>query len=203
MTSTAWTITFDCADPAVLSAFWRQALGYVEGAPPAGFGTWEEWLASVGVPPQEWGDGAYLEDPEGLRPAISFLKVPEPKTAKNRVHLDVQAGGGRGEPLQIRWARVLAAVRRLTEAGVTVIRCSWWTSFLSPAAARGHPPHQRPGNRRAHRRPVASAAYLETSDLVPSGLQPVLTRRIHKCISLVSLNQQQKARKRSSIRVET
>ena len=34
--STAWTITFDCADPAALAAFWRQALGYVEGAPPAG-----------------------------------------------------------------------------------------------------------------------------------------------------------------------
>jgi hypothetical protein len=76
--STAWTITFDCADPAVLSAFWCQALGYVEGAPPAGFATWEEWLASVGVPPEEWGE--------------------------------------------VRWARVLEAVARLTEAGATVIR---------------------------------------------------------------------------------
>lgn len=28
MTSTAWTITFDCAEPAVLAAFWQQALGY-------------------------------------------------------------------------------------------------------------------------------------------------------------------------------
>jgi hypothetical protein len=35
-------------------------------------------------------------------PGISFLKVPEPKTAKNRVHLDVQAGGGRGEPQEAR-----------------------------------------------------------------------------------------------------
>jgi Glyoxalase-like domain len=47
---------------------------------------------------------------------------PEPKTAKNRVHLDVQAGGGRGGPQEVRWARVLAAVRRLTEAGAAVIR---------------------------------------------------------------------------------
>jgi hypothetical protein len=93
---TAWTIAFDCAEPAVLAAFWRQALGYVEGAPPAGSATWEEWLASVGVPPEEWGDGAYIGDPAGLRSAISFLKVPEPKTTKNRVHLDVQTGGGRG-----------------------------------------------------------------------------------------------------------
>ena len=120
--STAWTITFDCADPAALAAFWRQALGYVDGAPPAGSATWEEWLASVGVPPEEWGDGAYIEDPAGLRPSISFLKVPEAKTAKNRVHLDVQAGGGRGEPQDVRWARGLEAVARLTGAGATVIR---------------------------------------------------------------------------------
>jgi hypothetical protein len=120
--STAWTITFDCADPAVLAAFWCRALGYVESAPPAGFATWEEWLASVGVPQEEWGDGAYIEDPEGLRPGISFLKVPELKAAKNRVHLDVQAGGGRGEPQEVRWARVLEAVQRLTEAGAAVIR---------------------------------------------------------------------------------
>jgi Glyoxalase-like domain len=122
VTSTAWTITFDCADPAVLAAFWYQALGYAEAAPPAGSASWEQWLASVGVPQEEWGDGAYIEDPQGLRPGISFLRVPEPKTAKNRVHLDVQAGGGRGGPQEVRWARVLEAVRRLTEAGATVIR---------------------------------------------------------------------------------
>ena len=79
-------------------------------------------LASVGVPPEEWGDGAYIEDPAGLRPAISVLKVPEAKTAKNRVHLDVQAGGGRGQPQDVRWARVQEAVARLTGAGATVVR---------------------------------------------------------------------------------
>jgi hypothetical protein len=47
---TAWTITIDCADPAVQAAFWCQALGYVDGAPPAGSASWEEYLASVGVP---------------------------------------------------------------------------------------------------------------------------------------------------------
>ncbi len=123
--STAWTITFDCAGPAELAAFWCQALGYVEAAPPAGFATREEWLATVGVPPEEWGDGSYIEDPAGLRPAISFLKVPEAKTAKNRVHLDVQAGGGRGEPQEVRWARVQAAVARLTGAGASVVREDW------------------------------------------------------------------------------
>ena len=42
--------------------------------------------------------------------------------AKNRVHLDVQAGGGRSEPWEIRWPRVAEAVERLTAAGATVIR---------------------------------------------------------------------------------
>jgi hypothetical protein len=120
--STVWSVTFDCAHPAALAAFWRLALGYVDAAPPEGFGSWHEWLAHVGVPPEEWDDGAYIEDPGGVRPSISFLKVPEPKVAKNRIHLDVQAGGGRGEPWDVRWPRVREAVGRLSAAGATVIR---------------------------------------------------------------------------------
>jgi hypothetical protein len=59
----------------------------------------------------------------GTGPSISFLKVPEPKVAKNRVHLDVQVGGGRrSEPWEVRWPRVTRAVDRLTAAGATVIR---------------------------------------------------------------------------------
>jgi len=96
--STRWTVTVDCAHPATLAAFWGLALGYVEASPPEGFSSWAEWLAHVGVPPEEWDDGAYIEDPGRVRPGISFLKVPELKVVKNRVHLDVQAGLGRGEP---------------------------------------------------------------------------------------------------------
>jgi hypothetical protein len=103
-----------------MAAFWTTALGYVDASPPAGFASWAEWAAKMGVPEEEWDDGATIEDPEGVRPRISFLKVPEPKTVKNRVHLDVQAGGGRGEPQAIRWARVQETVVRLTAAGATV-----------------------------------------------------------------------------------
>lgn len=71
--------------------------------------------------PEEWNDGAYIEDPGAVRPSISFLKVPEPKVVKNRVHLDVHAGGGRGEPWEDRWPRVTEAVKRLTAAGATVL----------------------------------------------------------------------------------
>jgi predicted enzyme related to lactoylglutathione lyase len=120
--ATRWTVTMDCADPARLAAFWRLALGYVEASPPEGFASWPEWFTHFGVPQEEWADGAYIEDPAGAQASISFLKVPEHKVAKNRVHLDVQAGGGRSEPWEIRWPRVAEAVERLTAAGATVIR---------------------------------------------------------------------------------
>ncbi len=116
-----WTLTIDCADPARLAAFWSVALGYVEAPPPAGFDTWPEWFTRFGVPEDEWDDGAALADPDGARPRISFLKVPEPKAVKNRVHLDVQVGGGRSQPWEARWVRVTEAVERLTAAGATVI----------------------------------------------------------------------------------
>ncbi|MDQ7804342.1 VOC family protein [Amycolatopsis sp. A133] len=116
-----WSVTIDCADPRALARFWAVALGYIERPPPPGFASWEAWFAQSGVPGQERDDGAYLSDPEGALPSLSFLKVPEPKIAKNRVHLDVQAGGGREVPWETRWERVVEAVARLTAAGATVL----------------------------------------------------------------------------------
>ena len=119
--ATKWNLTVDCARPSELAAFWCLALGYVEGSPPAGFASWEEWFAHCGVPEDEWDDGAYIEDPDGGRPGISFLKVPESKVVKNRVHMDMSVSGGRREPHDVRWPRVTAEVARLTEAGASVI----------------------------------------------------------------------------------
>ncbi|MFJ8883453.1 VOC family protein [Streptomyces sp. NPDC102402] len=120
--STTWSLTIDCAHPNALAGFWALALGYVEKPPPTGFGSWEEWFAHHDVPEEEWDDGAYLSDPDGVGPDLSFLKVPEPRVGKNRLHLDVRAGGGRETPWDIRWPRVTEAVERLTAAGGTVIQ---------------------------------------------------------------------------------
>ncbi|MEU6204366.1 VOC family protein [Micromonospora musae] len=117
-----WTMTFDSADPPTLAAFWKTALGYVDAEPPAGFADWPAFFRHHGVPADEWGDVAYLADPMGAGPRISFLKVPEPKVAKNRIHLDLQAGGGRGVPWEMRAPRVRAAVERLVAAGARVLR---------------------------------------------------------------------------------
>jgi hypothetical protein len=120
--TTGWTLTFDCVRPGELAAFWKLALGYVDAPPPEGFASWADWLRHFDVPEDEWDDGASIVDPNDGLHRISFLRVPEPKVAKNRIHLDVQAGGGRHIPHETRWARVTAMVDRLTEAGATVIR---------------------------------------------------------------------------------
>ena len=119
--ATEWTLTIDCADPARLAAFWKQALGYRDRQAPPGFGSWDDWFTQYGVPVDERNDGAYIEDPDGKRPRISFLKVPEGKVVKNRMHIDIQAGGGRSELLEKRWPRVLSAVEELVAGGAWVI----------------------------------------------------------------------------------
>ncbi|MFK4247005.1 VOC family protein [Micromonospora chokoriensis] len=87
-------ITFDCADPAALAAFWAEALGYQVQGPPEGFESWEQALDAMGVPPEHRNDASAVVDPEGSRPRLFFQRVPEPKQVKNRVHIDVRAAPG-------------------------------------------------------------------------------------------------------------
>lgn len=115
-----WGLTIDSARPGAQAEFWALALGYVPAPVPAGFATWEEWYVRFDVPADERDDGAFLSDPEGVGPTLSFLKVPESKVVKNRVHIDVKAAG-RALPFDERWPIVLATVERLVAAGATVI----------------------------------------------------------------------------------
>lgn len=115
-------MTVDCADPGRLARFWCEALGYVEAGPPGGWDTWESWLVDQGVPEVEWNDGANVADPDGVLPGISFLKVPEARTAKNRLHLDLQVTGGRDKPAKERETRIRQEAARLVAAGATVVR---------------------------------------------------------------------------------
>ena len=48
------------------------------------------------VPEERWNDASAIIDPDGNGPRIYFQRVPEPKTVKNRLHLDVNAGGPQG-----------------------------------------------------------------------------------------------------------
>jgi catechol 2,3-dioxygenase-like lactoylglutathione lyase family enzyme len=92
--SPRFQVTFDAADPPALARFWAAVLGYVEQPPPPGFADWDAFLDSIGVPADQRDTKTALVDPDGVGPRLFFQKVPEPKTAKNRVHLDVNVGVG-------------------------------------------------------------------------------------------------------------
>jgi hypothetical protein len=87
-------VTFDAADPGALASFWCEALGYRLDPPPSGFDTWEAALEASGVPRELWNSRSGCSDPHGAGPRLFFQQVPEQKTAKNRVHLDVRAAEG-------------------------------------------------------------------------------------------------------------
>ncbi|WP_433341064.1 VOC family protein [Streptomyces sp. CA-253872] len=85
-------VTVDCADPVRLAAFWCEVLGYVLPEAPEEYGSWEEYGRAV---PREEQPGYFAcSDPTGAGPRLLFQRVPEGKTVKNRVHIDVRAGKG-------------------------------------------------------------------------------------------------------------
>jgi len=110
-------ITFDCADPAALASFWAEALGYRIEAPPPGFASWDEALAAFQVPQDQWNSRSALQPIDGDGPRLFFQRVPEGKTAKNRLHLDVRVGVGQtGDE---RMATLDAEATRLEALGAT------------------------------------------------------------------------------------
>ena len=102
-------ITVDCEDVLRVSRFWSEAMErrLDDGA--------SEWGATIG-----------RTDPERIEPAWLFHKVTEPKTAKNRMHVDV-------------FDLSPDAVERLVGLGATVVErheLSWanhgWTVLQDP-----------------------------------------------------------------------
>jgi catechol 2,3-dioxygenase-like lactoylglutathione lyase family enzyme len=110
-------VTFDCADPSGLSAFWAEVLGYQVQAPPEGFDSWDAALESFGVPPDRRNDASAVVDPDGAGPRVFFQRVPEGKQVKNRVHLDVRAAPGLAG--EARMATLEAEGQRLVAYGAT------------------------------------------------------------------------------------
>jgi hypothetical protein len=96
MAVTSWikSITVDCEDALPVAAFWAAALG----------GELDEDSTS---------DKAYVEAPGWGGVNMWFQRVPEGKTAKNRLHIDLRAPGSGPEA-------VAAEVTRLQGLGATV-----------------------------------------------------------------------------------
>ena len=118
-------VTFDAHDPETLSRFWADAMGYVNPPPPGRelapgqdpFEAWHAFLAEIGVPESEWNSASAAEDPHGDGPRLFFQRVPEAKSVKNRVHIDLLGGGGPSVPLDEQRRRVAAEVARLEGLG--------------------------------------------------------------------------------------
>jgi hypothetical protein len=95
----SFTTTFDATDPGALATFWAAALDYQLQPPPEGFSSWDTWCDSMDIPVDDRNNYAAIIDPETSR-RLLFLKVPETKSAKNRVHLDVSASSGLADELR-------------------------------------------------------------------------------------------------------
>lgn len=112
MTLNIAAVTFDCEHATELATFWSAALdrpidpGEAEAA---------AFFASIGRTNPTPGD-----------PILMFIAVPEPKTVKNRTHLDLNASDRAAE------------VERLVGLGATVMhdKDEWgvrWTTLADPA----------------------------------------------------------------------
>ncbi|HEY5822018.1 MAG TPA: VOC family protein [Propionibacteriaceae bacterium] len=114
MTEITWQLTIDSADPHTQADFWAAALGYqvednselIAGLLERGYANESDTLVHRGV--RSW---VALKAIRGTDRRILFQAVPESKTAKNRLHLDLNVGP---EGLD-------AAVQRLTELGASTV----------------------------------------------------------------------------------
>jgi hypothetical protein len=115
-------VVVDAARPHVLADWWADALGWV--AEPGdeefirkmiaeGYATQDDTTTHQGT--LVWKDGAAIRHPEGPMHGpgkrVLFQLVPQAKTVKNRVHLDMWVGEDKVE----------AEVERLTSAGGTFL----------------------------------------------------------------------------------
>jgi predicted enzyme related to lactoylglutathione lyase len=107
MTTSVIALSIDCSDPAALAGFWSEVLGR-----PVNPGADAE---NAVIDPTDPASG----------PRLAFHKVPEPKTVKNRLHLD------------LRTDQFEAESRRLTALGATPLQdmskaTARWTTFADP-----------------------------------------------------------------------
>jgi predicted enzyme related to lactoylglutathione lyase len=91
ITSPVRHITFDAHDPLRLARFWAEVTGY-----------------AVEDEPED--DEVLLEPPQPGTPGLLFIRVPDEKTGKNRVHLDIEPQTGTRDE----------AVERLLGLGATL-----------------------------------------------------------------------------------
>jgi hypothetical protein len=102
-------VTIDSTAPHELADWWAEALGWqvepqdealIQRMVDSGAASEEDTVRHRGA--LVWRTGAALRSPDPGRPRVLFQAVPEPKTVKNRVHLDVRVGAERREAEVVR-----------------------------------------------------------------------------------------------------
>ncbi|MFE7355347.1 VOC family protein [Streptomyces sp. NPDC057543] len=137
-----YKVVIDSTDPHAQAAFWAEALGYlVEDNSPLidrllGLGAVPEAATVMVDGRRAWRDLGAARHPDdpyekesgtGLGRRLLFQRVPEAKTVKNRLHLDVHAGPERRDEEVTRLEGLGAKVlRRVEEPGGT------WTLLVDP-----------------------------------------------------------------------
>ena len=115
MASKLGNITFYADDPPRLAHFWSEVFGY----PPV---EWDEPLKSEllesGLTEEDLAARGVAEDPDGVGPRLFFHHASEPKSARNRLHLDISATPGR-QPSR---DEIEAEKDRLVALGASVVR---------------------------------------------------------------------------------
>jgi Glyoxalase-like domain len=116
----SFQVTVDAQDPHVLADWWADALGWAVEVQDADFirrmiaaGHATEADTTIHDGRLVWREGAAIAHPEGTAraPRVYFQAVPEPRTTKNRLHLDLRVGPD----------DVAGVVARLTSAGATLL----------------------------------------------------------------------------------
>ncbi|MFE2145128.1 VOC family protein [Streptomyces sp. NPDC059456] len=129
-------VTVDSAAPHSLADWWADALGWEVERTDAEFirkmiaeGRAGEDDTTTHDGALVWKAGAAIRHPEGLEraPRVLFQLVPEPKTVKNRVHLDVRTGSD--EPQDVVARLIAKGARHLHEGRQGPFA---WTTLADP-----------------------------------------------------------------------
>lgn len=102
-------LVIDCGNAYELAQWWKQTLGYADD------------LDDPEGPGAPGDDEVAIVDPDGAGPELLFIEVPEGKTVKNRLHLDLHPREGRRdeevEALLSRGATLVADHRGIAGPG--------------------------------------------------------------------------------------
>ena len=105
----AMTVVLDCGNATRLAAFWSAALGYVAGDPVEQFVMLRR------------------EAPGDTRPHLILQQVPEPKSGKNRMHLDLHAA-----ELDVEMARLISLGARKVQEAPNCLGAYCWYLMADP-----------------------------------------------------------------------